>query len=903
MIAEPKLYKLGAFRHPYLLCWATDVGYLNAMKKALSVPFDPQNGLIRYTPSDIYQEWDRDTVSPKERFHRHYRTLGEPFQRRSDWLDSGDFRDRSLSDFEDEDDDLEGIVADSTRSDISAIEVRNARIWDAQAFGVVNWPDNDFDIYDILEEPKAVYWFPVHIAARHGNMEALKLLVESGAFLNVPSKGLCVHLNDPNNQQVLHFPDWTEFLDPYVIYPAWTPYHIALCRGHNDMALYILEKCPHISERLLFDGDELFDEIPRFITAMRHANSDVAELSPERDLDNIGIPYPDVFNGTLLWRAFWELENFEPALEMLLEYGADLEEDLGEVHTLLVEACYHGHFREALALVDAGADVSVVFQEAGPRTNMEEAILTRGAEALCGAGVLEIACRAPPSWLRKSPVSDPSSDVALAVVARLLSFGVDDDVKNAALLVACRFHRVEILELLLESGGNIQSTDVDGLSTLMNVATVDSNWEMRDWSVGLLDTLAVLLNHADKTGQQLEGGVPAGEALLALCGSDRCNALDHGRITEAILALVREGLLDVNHRVHDQSLIMEAVRMRSFHFAHALYDLAARDDLAELWSIAFVRPTYYGASTNYRASTDIIYKFLAMIDSDQRLFKESYFVATAMVSDARSVVNLMEPYLQLDKDWVNERSGLFPFPIQRLVSTRLEFNGWSLLHFAVYYGYLGICSRLVTMGAAIHVAAKGGETPLSLVLGQPRIFDLLMAGEPQLSAETAVQYRFLAEDSIDVGHWRHVERILAICPRRGLSATRGPRLLHALIRYCFSETNRTSCTIHKDVLRSGADVNEIDEDGNTTLGYLLVRTISAVETGIYDFVLDNFVTVILPSLILSGAKPSIRNRKGQSVLELLDHVRGWKADDFEVSELLKTTLLYQVMLYRQSIGM
>ncbi|KAJ0358055.1 hypothetical protein COL154_009506 [Colletotrichum chrysophilum] len=232
LVAEPKLYDLGTLRHPYLLCWATDVGYLKVMKKILSLcRFHTQFGVLRYRPQDKYEEWIGDNEPAKERFHRHYRTNGEPFQLRADWLSEGEFGEYQdkiaelASDEEEEDDDYD---------DDETTELRRLGV---EIFGVVRWDNHDLHHHDILDEPKAVYWFPVHIAARHGNIEALAILVEFGALLNMPSKG---------------------------------------------------------------------QPIPRFITAMRHSYPEIAEFCLDRELDDIEETHPDVFNGTLVWRAFWK---------------------------------------------------------------------------------------------------------------------------------------------------------------------------------------------------------------------------------------------------------------------------------------------------------------------------------------------------------------------------------------------------------------------------------------------------------------------------------------------------------------------------------------------------------------------------------------------------------------------
>ncbi|KAF5500140.1 hypothetical protein CGCS363_v006321 [Colletotrichum siamense] len=920
LVAEPKLYNLGVLRHPYLLCWATDVGYLNVMRKILSVSnFHANAGVIRYRPQDGYKEWNQDTESAKQRFDQQYRRDGEIFQLRSDWLNKGDFGECQdlIADYID-DEQQEEEDDDDDDDDEDGVDWALWKRFDAEVFGVVRWLDYDLDHLDILKEPKAVYWFPVHIAARQGNFEALVLLVESGALLNISSKGFCVHASDPKNQNCLHFPDWTDDFDPTVMYPAWTPYHIALCHGHQGVAYFILEICPHISERLLFEGDGITRPIPKFITAMRHSYPEFAELCLERELDDIEETHPDVFDGTLVWRAFWELENFELALEILLRHGADLEHDLGEGHTLLVEACYHYHYREALALIEAGARADIFLHEPGSNTNLEEAMRGCSDHSLNANSVLDLCCRVQPFWVEKVPASLPSSDAALAVVSHVIDFGVDNVTKNTAVLFSSSLHRVDILDFLLKSGGDLHDPDADSLSALTHAAsrisrTPSPQGELEAWSASLVPTISIILNHAKKIGRHLEGGVDAAETLLKPCVLFRGDETILPSITDGVLLLISEGLVDVNHCIESETLIMKAMQMGCYQFArgllergtHVVLDVAnKRDDLAKLWIMAF-EGWHVDDELNNK-----MYRLLVDIDSTCRILKEPYFLATAISLGARTVVEQMEPNVHLDKDWVNMKSDLYH--VKNLnncdfFSEQISYDGWSLLHFAAHHGYLQICRRLVAMKAATHIPASDGETPLSIVIRtgyrqeSKTILELLMAGKKKLDPDTAVQYRLIAERVINTGgQWDDAREILAICPK---ISSGGPLLLHAFIRHCFSYLERDDWWLDGDIIRGGVNVNAIDENGNTPLGYLLVLIINARKDRVYCPFIDSWAPGILTTLIMAGAKPSIRNCEGQSVLELLGIVRDWKSGEWWVSRKLRTSLLYQVMLYRQSIGM
>ncbi|KAK2047236.1 hypothetical protein LZ31DRAFT_539868 [Colletotrichum somersetense] len=108
------------------------------------------------------------------------------------------------------------------------------------------------------------------------------------------------------------------------------------------------------------------DNKPVHIAARSGNLPDLAEFYLKQGIDNIRYTDHDAvnltFNANLLWIAFWETANFKEALLILVRHGVDIDHDMGRGHTLLVEVCLYGNYDEALALIDAGADVTVVLE-------------------------------------------------------------------------------------------------------------------------------------------------------------------------------------------------------------------------------------------------------------------------------------------------------------------------------------------------------------------------------------------------------------------------------------------------------------------------------------------------------------------------------------------------------------
>ncbi|KAK1997730.1 hypothetical protein LX36DRAFT_711407 [Colletotrichum falcatum] len=199
--------------------------------------------------------------------------------------------------------------------------------WEKKVTGIIRQSDLYVGCFDEERELKGMYWFPVHIASRSGNLPALEMLVEFGALLNVSSKGLCCE-----NPEMAIYWKWRGFTDKH---PAWSPFHVALCHGHEELARYMLKVCPRIQEH--FPGSDQLpgSTLPVFISAIRHGLFDLAEFSLELGIDDARVGNPEFFGATLLWRALWETKNFREALAMLLRHGADIDADLGQGHTLL----------------------------------------------------------------------------------------------------------------------------------------------------------------------------------------------------------------------------------------------------------------------------------------------------------------------------------------------------------------------------------------------------------------------------------------------------------------------------------------------------------------------------------------------------------------------------------------
>ncbi|KXH39113.1 hypothetical protein CNYM01_12639 [Colletotrichum nymphaeae SA-01] len=806
VVATPLLYENGVRRHPYLLCWATDISHVGIMRKVLRTNLaEPNVAMIRFQAE--YSPWDPKAESSKELFWRFYRRDGHRFQDQAmyqgrpsrrhtimdeilapddleaetdeeladlqgflwggiesdnDWSSSSDHYsssdDDSASDGEESggEEEVEGeedahVVAgdglapvassadnsaddnsfedgssedasvaddfsegedvgsedgldmaaapepvasfppfplpdvgeyddDSDSTDPGRREIDVSHVMHEGYLGCPQYDDEDMDNIDIL----GMYWMPVHMAARVGNMEALELLLEYGALVNVSSQGFC-------RSECHQVPGPALYWDHYTVgYPAWTPLHVALCHGQIDVAKRMMEHCGHLQERLLNNSatTEPWQVLPRFISAIRHGHMDLAEwcLQQGSGRDAVNARQPGLKGATLLWRAFWEAtdaKNFEAALRLLLRNGADINHDLGKGHTILMEACLYGLFDEAIALIKAGAKVDITFDEFNRRTLVGLSYHERSIRMPFGVrkcGLLEICCGPTPIIRRPDEFARPTMDSRLPwprrrgpdwktdssaqreVIRLLLDSPARAVGKRDPLQIACYSHNVTTLSMLLELGVDATSASTDNLTPL-ECATLTSRWfKSREWFDSYSECIDLLRQHLIKR--------PKGN------DSSRCNQALHNvmssgildlntdysrRIWVALVGLVTHGLADGNSQDDQRFNLMT----RLFSHGFDMYQLALR--LLKHGVKAPTRKEWYAiwGNMNIRiqaarihpcdsfGSSEEAYRFCEAMDPKERFLKDPFFLAVAMAAKEQSLVDALVNHGRYKSVWIS----------------------------------------------------------------------------------------------------------------------------------------------------------------------------------------------------------------------------------------------------------
>ncbi|GKT88799.1 ankyrin repeat protein [Colletotrichum tofieldiae] len=1009
-VADPLLYQFGVLRHPYLLCWATEIGNLNLMKKILKAgPVDPQVGIIRYNPDHEYAPWDPKTMSAGERFRCFYRRDGRQFQQREDFLsqfiehdpigeygpfsddssfteedvsehggffldeydDSDDMDDSSSEQFSEDasvadhysaDEASDGIESDDDASlnhaggngssgadDSDSEDSANgdgAGLDDEAMFeefeeveremvGIIRYPDEDD--YDEVDEHdiKGLYWFPVHIAARYGNLPALELLVDSGALLNISSKGFCCQ----NHRMALYWEAWNE------THPAWTPFHVALCHGHIELVKYMLKKCPHIQERLISYDEPSWSVLPVFISAMRHGYPGLAEFSLEQGVDDATDGDPDLSGATLLWRAFWETDRFREALAILLRCGADIDHDLGQGHTLLIEACLYGNFEEAIALVNAGANVTVVLNNPGPATTLDYAWDNIGQSfpaPIEGCGVLDICCGLPPILTPGATTPSPRRPTSLGsapdLIRHLLGSDARHTTKRSPLHIAASAHNPEALEVLLNLGMDPTSLDDERFSVLLRASTTEGSYApLTEFS----ETIYILAKHLgerrDKgvgagivTNQRAGKSVTAGGeiALRSIMEDENLAAYPRTRLARhnAAFELIVKGLADVNTRdKFNRTTLMLTVAEGDTSLAYKLIEYGATiersseiDDLAAMWAGFILNDDEHDEKKTYW--------LLSKLDSEKRILRDPQFLAFTMYELRTDIVDLMVSFIQPDtltltggEAWrkLGDKQAVISASQKGVSVSWLEDetlqkplrDGWTLLQIAVEFGCPNVVKKLLNgLGADPNQPNPDGQSPLHIVIknqsvGNDTMVRLLCkyGADPHRSASKTTKSP--VDYAIQQCYCWMVPKLLREYPIKGNPKAQDNLYLHSIVSTQIKGNPTVARVALLPLIRAGADVNATDSNGDTPLSFLLKEVLRLQQASdISGF--STLVTVVtVPTLIRSGASPSVRNNEGRTVLDLMNEVKNHKAGLFGLRNFLRSTLLYDVMLYRNRIGL
>ncbi|KAI0387535.1 ankyrin [Hypomontagnella monticulosa] len=308
---------------------------------------------------------------------------------------------------------------------------------------------------------------PLHLAAKFGYNDIVRLLLDRGANISSLSSRFCSCVN-------IFTPHPDTFPDPGL--PWWMPLHTAICYNEYDTTkLLITRGAPfQVAARAIGSSSN-------YVTAL-HTSCYMGYLDISRLVLDRYRPPIDIKDHYGMSPLSWAYRNRQwDTIDWLVENGADIDADAGDGRSLLLDACLSGQIQAACRLLGLGAN---------PRFSLDATPLyhcccTQASKSTRPEEILELVKCLVSAGADVNAKKDANDDTPLAaaaargsflVVKYLLQAGAAVDARDTdnmtPLMMACmprgdkEGSLLQTVELLLQWGASAKTTNSRGQTAL-----------------------------------------------------------------------------------------------------------------------------------------------------------------------------------------------------------------------------------------------------------------------------------------------------------------------------------------------------------------------------------------------------------------------------------------------------
>lgn len=695
----------------------------------------------------------------------------------------------------------------------------------------------------------------LHLAAAGGHSEAVQILLDHGAEINASCKNMCpcqaerprvAGDQEPNARHHVNMPEYSAL-------------HLAICHFQKTTAKLLLRRGASIRS----SEPTRATATTALHTAAATGQSDLCRyLLDEGYVDDVDI-LDRSENG--LSPFYWAYFNghWNTTVQFLLERGANIDflvpgtplPNGQPLTSILYEACAVGRYDDAIKLLHLGADVN--------KGDYLNNVLVQTP--------LHATCR--PSWkfyyepprsapLKLSGRADEDEDIRRKLIELMIQKGADTDAKSndpqgqSALHFAAEYHIGCALEILLAAGADLQSRNSKGRTPLME-ACLSSGQDYRFILNGSVPqegfhSIKLLLDN----GPSLHATDDSGNTVLhIICqASQQCD--DMQKQENLVRLLLDRGVKESARTDMGQTALQIAFEKGSLRICDIL--IRHRKTIEPL-----KREEIYSmmdGSISNRPSNLEAFNLLYDLDVDNHLSSTSKYVMNMIESERTA---LADAYLERNTPCLNAAEKA------------------TILQAAIKKSHARLTRRMLSMKAPVNRLDQDGHTPLYSALSWIPPQDLDRVVEELLAAGADVHYKHSSsthmtplQKAIANRKQSVVEIMLRNRPLR--DDPQAPKGVYLHTAACSMPSKR----IFLALLRAGAEVTELDANGDTPLSVFLRSVAEQPQWMTYTGGVENTICLTIRYLWSRDVNISRRNKSDdKSILHYLSALTLYQGED------------------------
>ncbi|KAB5523844.1 ankyrin repeat-containing domain protein [Coniochaeta sp. 2T2.1] len=717
----------------------------------------------------------------------------------------------------------------------------------------------------------------LHIGAAMGQKAVVEVLLDNGALIDDASRQLCSCKSAVGMLNGIEGPP-----DASGRYPRWTPLHMAICHNRPDTAILLLRRgASFIMESSLHSGPDAAEQHGPCSTALHHAAA-FGQVQLVRYLVEEGYQTElDVQDSKTLTPFYYAYANsrWESTVPLLLQMGADINLEI-KFHqpyctlTPLGEAIRLGNFEDAQKLIDLGADTSRGF-------------FSTGTGHRKGLSPLHLGCM--PSARRSGGLrflgDAEEACQRTKIMETLIANGSDIDAANCdgetSLMSAAQNRVLPSVRVLVAAGANVNAKNKVGRTVIMQAILGPENpipgladdryAQTRD----NLRVISCILRELLNAGANIDAQDPRGNNILHLLFETKVPLSFAGEVMELLLGFPGGDNL-LSARNNEGLLAFEMAFQTGHHQAcevllrrGSVQRVLKQEDIGRMLEFAMSKP-----HMDHR-----VLHLLLDLDFDQLILSDPNHVEQAVTRGAWSAASVFA------------RRGLFP--TDKDTSTKFLVHALGAAEWDTAY-------QLIERGADVDGLCDGErigyESPLNLVIGQlghisyhcvERLVRILLDHGADIHASRLGSPRPLADainQSCDT--FTLVQAMLRRHPLRDEPRAVGGYYLHDTLKTSSLCRDRI---VHA-LIRSGADLTELDENGDYPLG-VLVQILYELAPVVLPHGPGRYPQAVklLKALFAPGVSITRPNKRGHSIVHYLEALLQTKAGVLWVSPILELT--------------